>query len=258
MKQKKYDQKSALIGTFARVADDYNQSVYLAQVSAEAMIDRLKLMITTPDTILDIGCGTGIFAQKLQQHYPQALIIGLDICHNMLENTVMTQPLSLVANACFVPVKSDYFDLITINLGLYWGDFEPIIAECSRLLKVNGLLLFSTLGPDTLKEVRQAYHRHYLIDMHHLGDQLLQLGFTDPVMETEQLQFEYHNKQLLQREYQALGLQHLIQLNDTIENQSTVTFEMIYGHAWRKLPPVQQDQITIPLSSIRKKSEYGF
>lgn len=257
--------KTDIAKKFDAVAKQYHQAAYLAKQSATALDQCLALMQLQPQHILDVGCGSGFCLENLIDRYPKAWIIGLDISPAMLlqaakigKTDKMMLCLSKAEQMAFVDHS---FDLITANLSLLWHDFNDLLNECARLLKPNGLLLFSMLGLDSVKEQRLSYDDKRLRDMHLIGDDLLQCGFEDPVMEVDHLQFHYDRLALFEQEYYSLGLDDLIRLKQDLPAQPQVTFEMIYGHAWRQQPVNQsgaQGEVVIPLSKIRRRHQYPF
>lgn len=134
------------------------------------------------------------------------------------------------------------FDLIWSNLGLHLQSDPTILMKQWRSkLKPEGLLMFSYLGPDTGKELAKLLPNDCLLrnpsalDMHDVGDGLLQAGFSEPVMDMEYLTLSYDDPDLLCKEAFNLGLlsspdsaKHLIQAGSTW----TMTLEVVYGHAW--------------------------
>ena len=130
------------------------------------------------------------------------------------------------------------------------------------VLRAEGLLTFTTFGPDTLKELRQAFppepgivHVNRFLDMHDIGDMLVHAGFADPVMDMEVLTLTYESVEQLMRELKALGAHNIAsgrgrgltgrgilrQLKQRYElrrldGRLPATFEVIYGHAWKPQP----------------------
>jgi malonyl-CoA O-methyltransferase len=137
-----------------------------------------------------------------------------------------------------------------------------VFAEAARILQPGGLLLFSTFGPDTLKELRAAFaaadgygHVNTFIDMHDLGDGLVQAGLADPVMEMEVITLEYSSVEKVARDLQAIGARNalpdrprglsgrerwrkVVAQYETMRRAGILpaTYEVVYGHAW-KVPP---------------------
>src|SRR6185436_1934879 len=99
------------------------------------------------------------------------------------------------------------------NLALQWvNDVPRALAEFRRAMRVGGLVLFSTFGPDTLKELHAAFaradantHTNRFVDMHDLGDMLVHAGFADPVMEMEPITLTYDTPLALLAELKAIG-----------------------------------------------------
>ena len=93
-----------------------------------------------------------------------------------------------------------------------WLDAPAVFAEAQRLLKPAGTLLFCTLGPDTLKQLRDAWrhaddhpHVHPFCDMHNLGDQLLAGGFVRPIVDADRITIQYPRADLLHADLRADG-----------------------------------------------------
>ncbi|RTL27570.1 MAG: methyltransferase domain-containing protein, partial [Rhodocyclaceae bacterium] len=153
------------------------------------------------------------------------------------------------------------------NLMLQWlHDPLPALKEIHRVLEVGGMLMFATLGPDTLKELRAALpasdaeHLHRFIDMHDLGDALVGAGFSDPVMDMEMLTVTYtklddlfrdlrvsgSNNAALTRPHGLVGKRHWETLRANYEKlrrdgRLPATVEVVYGHAWKTAPKVADD-----------------
>jgi malonyl-CoA O-methyltransferase len=157
-------------------------------------------------------------------------------------------------------------ELLFSNLALPLNHTEllPTFKNFKHLLKADGLLLFSTLGPDTLQELSQNFTASdYFIDMHNIGDYLLQTGFSMPVMEMEKITMIYHHMSDLVEDLKMLGLDKLITadkcLHSTAEKLS-ITYEVIYGHAWQaalthEVPVSTTGETMIPISKITRNSQ---
>jgi malonyl-CoA O-methyltransferase len=169
------------------------------------MLERLDYVRIEPQRVLDLGCGTGASLTALHERYPEALA---DRRRSQRKHAAAKPgkrsrlrwllpflrgrrtPL-LAADASLLPFKPQSIGLLWSNLMLHWLD-DPLAAfrEAHRLLDVGGLLMFSTFGPDTLKELRASFNDGYVhtqrfTDMHDYGDMLLECGFSDPVMDAE-------------------------------------------------------------------------
>lgn len=274
---------------FDRIAPQYGQGDFLAREIDQRMLERLDYVKISPSHALDVGCGLGASLPALQQRYPQTKWIGVDASAGMLCQASQLQglrpnrwrklwqqtlgqkvgqnkhlPSLLNADAAALPLAAQSCGLYWANLLLPWvNDPLPVLQEARRVLEVGGLLMFSTFGPDTLKELRAAFadgqiHTQRFFDMHDLGDMLASNGFADPVMDMEILTLTYNDLDTLLRELRLSGSQCLMHdrpkglmgkhaaqtfrqryaaLAQTHpEHRLPATFEIIYGHAWKAQP----------------------
>ena len=248
------------------------------------MLERLELIRLDPACVLDLGCGFGQGLARLGERWPGATRIGIDLSVSRLARaqqlttpadpgwlrTLMgrfaaapttrsaARPLPatyLAGDAHALPLASGSAELIWSNLMLHWLDDVPAaIAEWHRVIRPEGLLMFSALGVDTLVELRRAGAAlPQWPDMHDIGDALVKSGFADPVMDTERLTVTWRDARALFTDLRALGgdarrtrahglvtprrLDHLLQalpaaLSDASGAPMSITFEVIYGHAW--------------------------
>jgi malonyl-CoA O-methyltransferase len=267
--------KHQLRRSFDKAATTYERAAVLQREVCARALERLDLVKLDPGAILDAGCGTGFAAQALRRRYPQAKLIGLDIAPAMLDVARSRIPkwkkwlgLSRDVFVCGdnerLPIRSGCVDMLWSNLAFQWAiDLTAVFAECQRVLRPGGLLMFTTFGPDTLKELRKAsdgdgkIHVNRFIDMHDIGDMMIGAGFADPVMDMEYLTLTYADVRTLMRELKAIGAQNVaagrnrgltgrgllrqIELRYESFRQDArlpATFEVIYGHAWKPLPRI--------------------
>lgn len=265
--------KAQMRRSFDRAAPTYDGVAVLQREVCTRALERLDLLNVDPAVVLDAGCGTGFALGDLRRRYPRALIVGLDIAPAMLrisrDRTPKWKKWFGAARERFVcgdneklPLRSASVDMLWSNLAFQWATQLPaLFAECSRVLRPGGLLMFTTLGPDTLKELRAAaagdgrVHVNRFVDMHDIGDQMIGAGFSDPVMDMEHLTLTYADVRLLMRELKALGAHNvaagrqrgltgkaaLAALERRYEDfrsdgRLPATFEVVYGHAWKPLP----------------------
>jgi malonyl-CoA O-methyltransferase len=156
---------------FERAATSYDSAAVVAREVGRRMLERLQYIKQSPQRILDAGCGTGRDTAKLAAHYPQASIINLDSSPAMLAAGRATIPWwkrqlpflsesaahQLCADLQALPLANESIGFIWSNLALHWCDLDRTIAEMHRVLRADGLFMFTTLGPDTLKEMRMAF-----------------------------------------------------------------------------------------------------
>ena len=268
--------------TFSRAASGYDSVAVLQREVARRMAERLDLVNVSPRRILDAGCGTGADLGLLAGRYPDAQRIGFDPALPMLRVArskaswlkrilpplAARQPAFVCGDARRIPFKTGSAGLAWSNLVLHWLDNPfPALSEIHRVLEVDGLLMFSCLGPDTLQELRAAFaeadnaaHVNRFIDMHDLGDMLLACGFADPVMDMEKITLTYARPQAFLRDLRAGGSGNALEgrrrgltgrrawqrMLDALaaqlrDGQLAVTFEIVYGHAWKPQPRVIGD-----------------
>ena len=181
-----------------------------------------------PKVIVDLGCGTGMFFEPLAQRFRGAQLHGIDIAQPMLRRAAartpwwkkalkLPRPLLACGDAERLPLAGASVDLVYSNLALQWCRPEAVFAEASRVLRPGGLLIFSTFGPDTLKELRASFaaadghaHVNTFIDMHDLGDALVHAGFADPVMDMEMITLEYACVEAVARDLKAIGARNAL------------------------------------------------
>jgi malonyl-CoA O-methyltransferase len=247
---------------------DYAKAAALARMVGADMLSRLEWMILKPTVIVDMGCGTGHAMTGLQQRYPEAQIFALDMAESMLGYAAAS--LAICADGGKLPFKCHSIDLIFANLIFPWCvDSNELLQEWRRVLRPDGLLILTALGLDTLHEWQEVCRDDELpqrLDMHDLGDQLLQAGFSDPVVDVDYYTMTYRDKEQLSMELQASGMwcprdhvnlaQRLTEVIAAEDNRWSVTYEIIYAHAFS--PSIKMEQITntegvirVPLTQLR-------
>lgn len=262
--------KARVRASFNRAANTYDAAAVLQKQVREEMLSRLSLVKIAPQAILDAGCGTGHGSFGLQKRFRSAQVYSLDIALNMLQQTQLQRPFLqkilnkqqlLCADIESLPIASDSMDLAWSNLALQWcNDLDAAFAEVARVLQPESLFVFSTFGPDTLKELRAATsngHTHVsrFIDMHDIGDALIRAGFSTPVLDVEHYTLTYDDVKGVMKDLKNIGahnathgrarglqgkgfLSNLTQQYEQFRANSKLpaTFEVVYGHAWKAEP----------------------
>ncbi len=273
MAEPPYPDKRAARRAFERAAAGYDRHAVLQQEVGTRLLAHLDPMRLDPARVIDLGCGTGRFVSGLRARYPKAETIGIDFAPAMLREArargswwrrtfSRRGPALACADAEALPLATGCAQLAFSNLLLQWCRPEVVFAEAGRVLATGGLFLFSTYGPDTLKELRTAFaaaddeaHVHSFVDMHDLGDSLVHAGFADPVMEMETITVEYASVDSLARDLKGGGGHNALAARDRglcgrerwrrmVERYERdrrggalpATFEVIYGHAWKAAP----------------------
>lgn len=202
---------------FTRAAGAYEQTAVLQQVVGDLLLERMA-SVTAPSRVLDVGAGTGRLTALVKKRWPKAEVIALDLALGMLReartHASWWRPFRRVAgDAQALPLADASIDLVYSNLCLQWcTDLKAALYEFRRVLKPGGWLLFSSFGPDTLKELRAAWsaaderaHVHVFLDMHDVGDALLAQGFADPMLDVERYCLTYADARQLMRELKVIG-----------------------------------------------------
>jgi malonyl-CoA O-methyltransferase len=280
--------RRAVRRAFARAASSYDTFAVLQREVAQRMRERLDYVKLAPRAVLDVGCGTGESLAALATRFADAAVIGVDFALPMLARAAartrprswLAHPLArlraaagpvrapalVCADAERLPFAAASVGAVWSNLMLQWLD-DPAIAlrEFARVLEDGGLAMFSTFGPDTLKEVRVAFgddapRVSRFVDMHDLGDALVAAGFADPVVDMEQFTLTYATPRALFAELKGIGATSargdrahglggraaLARAEAALEatkrdGRIAATFEVIYGHAWKAPPSHTRD-----------------
>lgn len=263
------------------------ESGFLRREVAARMHERLALVKIAPAHVLDAGCGEGGDLTTLQKRFPQAAMLGLDASSAMLAaaqesqvaglssmNRLLQQWLPAVmgrdsgaslicGNFAQLPLGLNAVDLVWSNLALHWHPQpDRVFVEWRRVLRQDGLLMFSCFGPDTFKELRAAFaaadaepHVLPFVDMHDFGDMLVNAGFSTPVMDMETLTVTYGSVEKLMADVRAMGgnpldsrrrgllgkqawqrAMDVLEQSRRADGKIPLTFEVIYGHAFRPAP----------------------
>jgi len=208
----------AIERAFSRAASHYAEHAFLQREVESRLLERVHALKPQAECILDIGAGDGFGALALRRLYPKAQIIAADLSAQMClaakKKCSWWRPHRVVrASMDALPFADGGFDLVYSSLALQWSQDLPNTAhELRRVLAPGGRLLLTTLGPDTLKELRAAWaevdqgaHVHVFIDMHDVGDALLRAGFKDPVMDVERITLQYTDARRLMRDLKGIG-----------------------------------------------------
>ncbi len=283
--------KKRVRNSFERAVATYDEHAALQRLVVDQLIESLEIIRIAPKTILDIGAGTGYCARALERLYPRAETMLLDLSHSMLayasakNKRWRSRQRYLCADAEALPIADASVDFIFSSLTFQWcNDLDQVFAECRRVLKPEGLLLFSSLGPDTLCELRVAWsevdespHINQFIDMHDVGDAIIRAGFASPVLECDVMTATYDDVFGVMRDLRGIGAVN--NLHGRHRGLSTVskmkrmarsyekyrrggklpaTYEIVYGHAWCPKPDARaQDGSTVttfPFADIQRRT----
>jgi malonyl-CoA O-methyltransferase len=271
---------------FDRAANTYDDFAALQYEVADRLLERLEVINIKIRSVLDVGCGTGYCTRALRDRYKRANVVGLDLAPAMVAKAMRQQSRwrrgrYLAGDAEALPIADDSVDLIFSNLTLQWCNPDAVFSEFARVLRPGGTILFSTFGPDTLRELRDAWcavdkspHVHDFIDMHDLGDASMRAGLIEPVMDRENLVLDYADVSAVMKDLKGVGAHNVAPLRtrglsgksafskfktayEAMAENSRVpaTYEAIYGHAWASQATrgdKNDESYRIPISAISR------
>ena len=264
---------------------------------ARRMAERLAVIKLRPAAIADWPAFTGASREHLRQAYPAATVLAIepDAARREATAAALKEPWwsparwrGGVARVLAPPqLAAGEVQLLWSNMALHLADDpQTLFAAWHRALAVDGFLMFSTLGPGTLGSLRSVYANEGwgepfapFVDMHDLGDMLIEAGFADPVMDQETLTLTWPDAERALAELRGLGgnmaaqrspglrtprwrarlLQALAaQARRTPDGRLALDFEIVYGHAFRPLPrPRVAAETALPLEDLRAMARSG-
>ena len=247
---------------FDRAAEGFDEASFVHAATRNGLFERLRPMTLEAATVIDLGSASGAAIPLLQKRFRRARVIAVDFSAAMLQavrskRTLLSKRPAVQADARALPFADSSVDVVFCNLMLPWVD-DPaaVFAEVARVLKREGLFVFSTLGPDSLQEIREAWrtvddgeHVSRFPDMHDIGDALVRTGLRDPVLDVDRLSVSYRSADALFRDLTAagarnslrnrqrglLGRRRLRRFIDTFFSTGetrSLSFELVYGHCW--------------------------
>jgi malonyl-CoA O-methyltransferase len=281
--------KAGVRAAFDRASSSYEAAAVLQSRVSDELLSRLEPFELSPKVILDLGAGTGRASAELKRRYRSCTVIALDLAPGMLREAARHQRLfrrfeRVCGDAARLPLESASVDIVFSNLMLQWCDpLDDAMAEARRVLKPQGLFVFSTFGPDTLKELRSAWaeadshsHVNRFLDMHDVGDALVRAGLLEPVLDVDRLQVTYSDALTLMRDLKSIGARnetagrprtllgrsHLQRVCNAYESfrkdgRLPATYEVVYGAAWgsagRPATAAHAGEVRISPSAIRRR-----
>jgi malonyl-CoA O-methyltransferase len=257
--------KIAVKKSFNRGAADYDKCAVLQAEVLKRLLERLEYFKLKPEWIIDLGCGTGQAIKPLNKKYRSAQVVALDMAHAMLLHArknfgLFERKHLLNADMEALPFKAETVDMVFSSLALQWSnDLDATFKELKRVGRSGGVILFTTLGANTLRELRESWmlidpapRVHQFMDMHDVGDAMLAAGLSQPVVDMEEITLEYDKFPDLMRDLKGIGatnadrnrsrglmtpakLKRLQQAYEQVafdNGRYQATYEIVYGHAW--------------------------
>lgn len=271
---------------FDRAAAEFDHADFVHRETAAGLIERMAPMRVDARRVLDLGSATGSAGRELRKRFKRSQVIAFDISLGMLRQAKkkrprFSKPALVQGSAVTLPFKTACIDVVYSNLLLPWlQDVRPALGEVARVLRKGGLFVFSTLGPDSLSELRQAWaavdggeHVNRFADMHDVGDGLVQAGLSDPVLDTDFLDVTYGDTASLYEDLTRCGGRNCL-----AGRRSTLTgkgrfghmeqalrsrfagpglelrLELIYGHAWGAGPRSSSGEYHVAPNRIGRRS----
>lgn len=222
--------KAEIASSFSRAAASYDTAAHLQRQIGERLLGRICSQHVPPEqtsqqniypqqqpaTIVDVGCGTGHFTRLLARRYPRAACTGLDLAPGMVSYARANSRENiqwLCGDAEAMPLADGSFDLVFSNFTYQWcQNLNALMAEQFRLLAPGGQLVFTTVGPRSLGELRAAWqavdsyvHVNQFAPLEQVRSALTGAGFDIRHWQVEQVVCHYAQLNDLTRELKALG-----------------------------------------------------
>ena len=267
---------------FDRVAAGFDDADFIHRLSFDELLQRMSPVVIKPRRILDLGCATGTGSKELARRFRRSRVISMDASFAMLQQarkgrTLFAKSSVLQGDACRIPLHSGSVDLVIANMLLPWiGEYPACLSEIARVLRKDGVFAFATLGPDSLSEIREAWHAidddwhvNAYPDMHDIGDALVRAGLRDPVLDVDHVTVTYRDTDRLYRDLTGAGARNCLsgrrhtltgknrfrKMDKMLANHvdgDVLSFELelVYGHAWGGGPASPPGEFHVDPSQI--------
>lgn len=278
---------------FDAAAAHFDKSDFVHRHAAAGLFERMSPMLVNARYIVDLGAATGNASRILARQFRKSSVLSTDLSMSMLRQAKkgrsrFSRITELRADAMHLPLRDSSVDLIFANLLMPWIDGLPgFLTEAARILRKDGLFLFSTLGPDSLAELREAWggvdgdeHVIPFMDMHDIGDAVMRAGLREPVLDVDYLNVSWrsskaffddlthagarnalvHRRKTLtgKKRFQNMteGLQQLSQPAGPDQPEGTplqLRMELIYGHAWGSEHSPASGEVRVGIDKIGRR-----
>jgi malonyl-CoA O-methyltransferase len=270
---------------FELAAATFDDADFVHRHAARGIVERLSPMLVDVQRVLDAGAGPGRASRELAKLYHRSQVVSIDHSIAMLRlakkgRSRFARVSEVQADAVALPLQSGSIDLVFANLLLPWvDDIGQFFSAVDRVLRKDGLFVFSSLGPDSLAELRQAWagvddgeHVNTFIDMHDIGDALLKCGLREPVLDVDFLTVTYRDADALisdltlaggrnclsRRRRTLTGKNRFARMKQALnascnEGVLACRLELVYGHAWGGGPRESPGEFRVDASSVSRR-----
>jgi len=269
---------------FDAAAADFDSADFVHRETCDALLARLQPVVVDARTVVDLGGATGAATATLSRRFRGATIVDIDLSIAMLARARRRwrhRPAVLQADAGALPLADASVDVVFANLLLPWiEDPDGVFAEVARVLVKGGVFAFASLGPDSLRQLRESWLAagsaasvHPFPDMHELGDALVRAGLADPVLDVDRLTVTYEDPARLYADLTATGARNSLRQRHggltgrrRFEAMQSMLFgagraglelELVYGHCWGAGPRQRGDAFAIDAGAIPTRRRQG-
>lgn len=279
---------------FDRAAPGFEEAAFVHAVTRDGLLARLEPLVIEARTILDLGAATGATGRQLRRRFRRAHVVSMDLSDAMLSTARRNKPWLMhgsfvQADAACLPFATGSIDLVIANQLLPWiAEPDAVFAEVARVLTKGGVFAFATLGPDSFRELRDAWaatevastprarsklaptaHVNTFPDMHDVGDGLVRAGLRDPVLDVDRLEIRYEHTGKLFDDLTRVGGRNALAARSAgltgklrfrrmlaaLENATpgpglSLDLELVYGHCWGGGPRKDPGRYSVPANSI--------
>ena len=266
-------------------ADTFDSVDFVHARTRGALLQRLDPILVDASLVLDLGTATGAGCQPLARRFRRARVVGIDVSRNMLRQARRKQGWLgrhrlVQADARQLPFADRSVDVIFSNLLLPWiVPPDGLFVEVARILRADGLFAFSTLGPDSLAELRRASEFAGIEtpaapfeDMHDVGDAAVRAGLRDPVLDVDRVDITYRDARALFADLTAMGARGwrqpvrrgligsdrfaaMLGALEAGRTEGILRFglEIIYGHCWGSGRSSAPGEFRVDPAQIRRR-----
>lgn len=270
---------------FERAAKQFSTADFVHRRAGDSLLQRMSPMSIQPRVILDLGSALGAGSRQLAKCFKKATVVSLDRSAQMLAGARhsygwFSRAQKVQADAHRIPLRTGSIDLVFANMLLPMiNDVPGCLAEVARVLRKDGVFLFSTLGPDSLAEIHAAWgriddglHVQHFPDMHNLGDAVVNAGLRDPVLDIDYLTVTYRNTEALfgdltaaaarnslqERRQSLTGKGRMANFREQLHSSASdgvlrLKLELVYGHAWGGGPAAAAGEYYLTPSDIGRR-----